>query len=198
MARTITGTILKPDGTAWAGGILKFQLIEAFETSTTVYPKYTHEEILDAQGEFTIDLEVPDTGTAWYYIRTPDSVVYDVQIGAGAATNLQTILTIATTTVVQNDLQTLIDANNVITMTDVSAAYDILSSDEGIFCTGTFTVTLPAATGSGKPYMIKSITATITLSAQAGETIDGSLTQTIYVLSWLTVVDHSTGVWYIV
>jgi hypothetical protein len=109
--RTVTGTILYPDGSPWASGIVHFSLMEPFSTSIEVFPAKDHTETLDAQGKFTIDLAVPDTGTAHYKIATPDGSSYDVYIASGAATDLQTLLTLASSPVSQTAAQTVIDAH---------------------------------------------------------------------------------------
>jgi hypothetical protein len=72
MTRTLTGTIYKPDGTAWAGGVVTIELLEGFTTSTEVYPPTSHAETLDSNGQFSTALGVPDTGTAHYKITKPN------------------------------------------------------------------------------------------------------------------------------
>lgn len=194
--RTVTGTCYHIDGTAWAAGVIKFSLLQPFETSTEVYPKETHSETLDASGAFSTELGVPDTGTAEYLIETPDNLGYVVYIADGAATTLQTLLTIAGTSVSQSDLQTLLDQYSVLAITNVTDTYAVLTTDDVIRADGTFTVTLPAATGTGAVYIVKNIgTGTITLAAQAGETIDGDASQTIIAEGWKTVLDAAAGVW---
>ncbi len=194
--RTVTGTIKHVDGIVWAGGIVKFQLLEPFETASEVQPEETHSETLDANGALTIALAVPDSGTASYLITLPDSNAYHVYLGAGAPTDLMTLITISSSEVAQDAVQTLIDANNVLGITNVTQAYTVLDTDDVVRCNGTFTVTLPAATGSGALYIIKNIdTGIITLDGNGTDTIDGSLTQTITSLCWLTVLDVASGKW---
>ena len=109
--RTVTGTVYKPDGTPWAEGYVKFELDKGFSTASLVVPEYEVSELLDALGQFSVSLEIPDTGTATYIVTLPDEKRYVVYLGAGADTDLQTILTISTTSVEQSDLQTLMDAH---------------------------------------------------------------------------------------
>ena len=197
--RTVTGTCYHADGTPWAAGVVKFSLLNPFETSTEVYPAETHSETLDAQGAFSITLGVPDTGTALYKIHTPDNLAYTVYLADGAATTLMSLLTLASTQVEQNAVQTLIDANNVLTITSTTAAYDVLDTDNVIRATGTFAVTLPAATGSGSVYIVKNVgVGVITLAAQAGETIDGAASVAIVALDWYTVLDAASTVWNVI
>jgi hypothetical protein len=194
--RTVTGTILHNDGSAWAGGVIRFILKHPFQTSTETYPIDTHEEILDTSGQFSITLGVPDTGTAEYYIIIPDGKKYKVNLEDGAATTLESLLTIAGSVIAQDAVQTLIDANNVLTITDVTSTYVVLDSNEWIRCDGTFTVTLPPATGSGQGFLIMNVGAgIITVDADGSETINGELTQTVIALDSLFVLDAAAGIW---
>ena len=196
MARTVTGQILYPDGTAWSGGIVKFQLVEGFETSTTVYPKKTHEETLDASGEFSIDLAVPDSGTAWYRITLPDYNVYDVYLEAGAATNLQTLITIASTAEDANDLQTMIDSNNVIKKTTITENTTLSTLYEYYGCIGTFTTTFPASTGSGDVFIIVNVGAgNITPVTTGGDTVNGTTPNVIPPMTIAYYIDAVAGNW---
>jgi hypothetical protein len=194
--RTITGTIRHNDDTPWAGGIVKFRLMEAFETATEVYPKETHAETLDAAGQFSITLAVPDTGTAHYFIITPDGAQYECYIEDGPPTDLMTLLLIAGSEVSQDAVQTLIDANNVMAITNVNTTYTVLDTDEWIRCDGTFTVTLPPATGSGECYVVMNVgTGIITVAGDGADTINGEATATINSLDSLLVVDVAANIW---
>lgn len=76
----------------------------------------------------------------------------------------------------------------------VTTAYSVLVTDYTIDCTtNTFTVTLPTAVGhTGQIYNIKnSGTGTITVATTSSQTIDGSLTQTLY--QWDNLQIQSTG-----
>lgn len=197
--RTVIGTCFHFDGTPWTGGIITFSLLEPFEISNGFYPKETHSLTLDANGAFSIALGVPDTGTAAYMIETPDHDMYKVHIAAGAPTTLQTLLTVAGSSVAQSDLQTLLDQYSVLAITNKTATYNIEDTDEVVRCDGTFTVTLPAATGSGAVYIVKNIgTGTITLAAQSGETIDGDASVAIVPTDWYTVIDAAPAVWNVI
>ena len=197
MTRTITGQVFRPDGTPWSGGVVKFELRTSFSTSTTVYPKYVHSETLDVNGEFNIDLAVPDTGAVLYKIILPDNLAYEVYLEAGAPTNLQTLITIATTASSPNDLQVLLDANNVLTITNVDDTYTVLSTDEYLRCNGTFEVTLPASTGSGDVYFIANIgTGTITPVVTGSDTINGTTPLVIPANTIAYYVDAEAGNWH--
>jgi hypothetical protein len=54
MTRAITGTLLHPDGSPWAGGIVTFTNEIPFVTTTEVYPSESHAETLDARGRFSM------------------------------------------------------------------------------------------------------------------------------------------------
>ena len=74
----------------------------------------------------------------------------------------------------------------------------ILSTDDVILCNGTFTITLPASTGSGKVYNVKNIgTGITTLEGNLSETIDGELNISLDQYEGVTIIDSGTGVWYI-
>ena len=109
--RIVTGTILHDDGSPWTGGIIKFELIRAFETSTEVYPVDIHSEILDVNGEFSVTLGVPETGTACYCIHMPDGNRYIIYLASGAATDLITLITIARSRVAQDAVLTLLNTH---------------------------------------------------------------------------------------
>lgn len=63
----------------------------------------------------------------------------------------------------------------------VTTTYSVTSSDDIVLCSGTFTVTLPAASSStNKVVYIKNISnGTVTVDGNSSETIDGSTTYTI-------------------
>lgn len=82
-----------------------------------------------------------------------------------------------------------------------TSTYTATTLDEVIICNKTtaMTINLPAATGSGQTYSVKSInTGAITVDANSSETIDGALTQVIYQWESITVVDYVTGAWIII
>ena len=61
------------------------------------------------------------------------------------------------------------------------------------------TLTLPAATGSGKAFTIKNIGAgNCTIDGNASETIDGETTQTLRQWAAVTIIDYASGAWVIV
>jgi hypothetical protein len=92
----------------------------------------------------------------------------------------------------------LIDSslNNILSITNVDDTYVVLDTDEWIRCDGTFTVTLPPATGSGRAIVIMNVGAgVITVDGDGAETINGAITQTVLSLIGLTVVDVGAGIW---
>ena len=84
----------------------------------------------------------------------------------------------------QSEVDTLLDAKEDAELTVVSktTTYTILSTDDVVLCTGTFTVTLPTAVGiAGKAYRVKNVsTGVVTLDGDGTETIDGESTLTLY------------------
>ena len=198
MARPITGTIYKPDGTAWASGEVRARLVEPFETSTRVYPKTEITITLDSNGEIPAltQLDTPDTGTAHYVITTPDNAQYTVYLATGAAVDLVTLLTIAGTAVAQDDLQTLLDAAAQVTTVEVSAEYTVLSTDEVIIGSGTFPVNIPAAGNSRPPFIVVNEgSGLLTATADGSDLINGASTLIIYPGQSKGFIDVRAGKW---
>ncbi len=66
----------------------------------------------------------------------------------------------------------------------------------GNHATTAFTITLPAATGSGQVLIISNINAAVvTVDGNASETINGSLTQTLNQWDSIMICEYGTGVW---
>lgn len=87
-----------------------------------------------------------------------------------------------------------------ISVQNLTAARTLIDTDNTVICDGTFTVTLPVASGvKGKVYFIKNVgMGTITVDADGSETIDGDTTVVMAVQyeSLLIVCDGSN--WHIV
>lgn len=67
-----------------------------------------------------------------------------------------------------------------------------------ILASGTFSVTLPKATGSGGLFYVKNIgVGTVTVDAGAGALIDAAQTKALAALDSLTIVDGDVTQWYI-
>jgi hypothetical protein len=82
-----------------------------------------------------------------------------------------------------------------------TADYVATDNDSVIVCnkTAAMTITLPAATGSGKWIAIKSInTGTVTIDGNGSDTIDGQATQTINQWDGMQIVDYAANAWTIV
>jgi hypothetical protein len=170
--------------------------MEAFETSTAVYPVKDHTETTDASGQFSTALGVPDTGTAHYRVRLPDNTDHEFYLEAGTAVDLVTLLTVAGTSAAPSALQTLLDAAEVFTIRSASITGDIVATDELVLASGTITLTLPAATGSGVGYAVKNTgTGTITVEGSSSETIDGSANVTLDANDSYVFIDSASGAW---
>lgn len=77
-----------------------------------------------------------------------------------------------------------------------SGDYTLTAADEVVVFTATATATLPAATGTGQTYRIcNQGSGTVTVDASGGETIKGTLTQSIYAGYDLIVTDYQSGSW---
>lgn len=195
--RVITGNILKPDGTPFVGkAAATFSLLAEVYSGGIVYPMDNIPVMTDAVGAFSVSLAVPDTGTAPYRITFADGYAADFNLAAGISVDLETLVTIATSAVLPSALQILLDAAAVLTFKTVTSTYVVLPTDVYIRCNGTFTVTLPPATGSALVYVIKNVgTGIITIDGDGADTIDGAATYFIYQNCTCVVIDVAAGVW---
>jgi hypothetical protein len=76
--------------------------------------------------------------------------------------------------------------------------YSVQLSDFTVICNNAtaITVSLPAATGTGRIIEIKNIgEGNTTIDGNSSETIDGDSTQTLYQWEGIKVVDYSAGAW---
>jgi len=109
--RTITGTIRKPDGTAWASATVTFNLKTSFATATdAAVPYKVVTATTDANGDFSAALEVPATNAWRYQCILPDAAVFFFNLGAGSATTLHALIADAnlSATVSPSDIATAI------------------------------------------------------------------------------------------
>lgn len=91
-------------------------------------------------------------------------------------------------------------------VTVVTETYSVLAGDAIVLVDstgGAFTVTLPAATGSGRILTFKKTDVAanaVTLDGAGAETIDGAATNTDIDAQWdtLTIVDGASGAWSII
>jgi hypothetical protein len=84
--------------------------------------------------------------------------------------------------------------------TETGASYSVAADDDVIYGNrGTAQAfTLPAATGSGKIYIIKQLGAgTVTISAAGGDTIDGDASQALSQWDAIMLQDGAANSWYI-
>jgi hypothetical protein len=70
-----------------------------------------------------------------------------------------------------------------------------LVTDEVIVATGTATITLPSATGTGQTYRIVCRAGTTTIDGAGADTVKGNLTQTLSANEDLIITDTATGIW---
>lgn len=82
----------------------------------------------------------------------------------------------------------------------VTSTAVMTTSDYLLRCNGTFNVTLPSTTGSGRPYYIKNIgTGTITVvPSGSGDLIDGQTSQTVRKSDCMCFTDGASGSWDII
>jgi len=190
--RTVTGTVLKPDGTAYTDWALTFRLVSDIISDGAVIPSYSVEIITDSSGNFITELVVPTNGTAHYIVKFKNLIVYEFNLSSGSSIGLNEIISIATVASDPNYITEL----TTLKITSINDDYVVLASDEYIRCDGTFTVTLPATTGSGDVYFIANVgTGTITVTTTDGDTINGTTPLTIPSNTIAYYVDAIIGNW---
>ena len=190
--RTVTGTVLKPDGTVYTDWALVFKLVSDIISDGAVIPSYSIEIITDSSGNFITELVVPTNGTAHYIVKFKNLIVYEFNLSAGSSIGLNEIISIAT---VASDPNYITELTS-LTITSVEDTYVELASDEYIRCDGTFTLTLPATTGSGDVYFIANVGAgTITVATTGGDTINGTTPLTVPANTIAYYVDAVAGNW---
>ena len=175
--RTVTGTIKKPNGTVYSGVILTFTLKDNIISSSIFVPKTSIQITTGTDGTFTVDLFVPDSGTAAYeLVSSVGGYQQPFNLGVGSSIALSDIISIPTVASDPNYITEL----TTLDIKSKTATYAILAGDEYIRCNGTFTVTLPAATGSGNAYIVANVgTGTITVATTGGDTVNGTTPLTI-------------------
>ena len=190
--RTVTGTVLKPDGTVYTDWAIRFTLLSEIISDGDLIPKNTIDITTDSNGDFFTTLIVPDSGTASYNLRFPTGYSYDFYLAAGSSIGLNEIISIAT---VASDPNYITELTS-LTITSATATYAITSADEYVRCDGTFTVTLPPATGSGDVYFIANVgTGTITIAVTGSDMVNGTTPLTIPTITNAYYVDAESGNW---
>lgn len=191
-SRTITGTILRPNGTVYTNAAVVFRLKDAIVSSNIVVPRYDVNIVTDISGDFTVALYVPDSGTSTYEFQLPDGTLQEFEFGAGSAT---TFADIFVWDIVAADPNS-VDQLTTLRVVSKTANYAILATDNVIRCDGTFTVTLPAATGSNAMYVIINHgTGTITPVMTGADTINGTTPLDIPAITNAWYLDGEAGNW---
>ena len=82
--RTLTGTIYRPSGAAWPSASLVFRLLRRFAVDDGIALPERVTATTASDGTFSVDLAVPDTGTAAYEFTAPagGSAVFYLESGA--------------------------------------------------------------------------------------------------------------------
>jgi hypothetical protein len=190
--RTITGIVRHADGSPWTGAEVSFDMIKAIKTASDFFPIDKVVAITKPDGSFTANIAVPGQ----YKIRTPDNESCSVYLEPGAQTDLQTLFISSTVVVDQNEIQTVIDAANLATIRTVTSTYQMVAGDQYVRGDGTFTITLPPATGSRKPYLVKNVgSGVITVDGSGSETIDGQASVVLPPNDRCAVMDSVAGKW---
>lgn len=191
--RTVTGTVLKPDGTAYTDWALTFRLVSDIISDGAVIPSYSVEIITDSSGNFITELVVPTNGTAHYIVKFKNLIVYEFNLSAGSSIGLNEIISIATVASNPNYITELTSLDIIYTDVDLQ----ITSAHEYVWSDGTVTITLPASTGSGDVYFIdNSGTGTITPATTGTDTVNSTTPLTIPTMTIAYYVDAEVGNWH--
>jgi hypothetical protein len=191
--RTVTGTVLKPDGTVYTNWAVKFTLLAEIISDGDLIPRNTVEITTDSNGDFSTTLAVPDSGTAYYRLGFQTGYSYDFNLASGSSIGLNEIISIPIVAVDPNYITELTSLK--ITYTDadleLTAAHEYVWSDE------TVTITLPASTGSGDVYFISNQgSGTITPAVTGSDTINGTTPLVIPANTIAYYVDAEVGNWH--
>lgn len=89
--RTVTSTILRSDGSAWNGAVVKFRLAaNAYTTSPPdTYPAQTVTAIANASGQISVTLAA-DLAVA-YVVTLPDGDTFNIFVPAGSPTTIEAL-----------------------------------------------------------------------------------------------------------
>lgn len=89
--RAITGTILRPDGTPWAGASVRFITTDdAYTVSpANTLPLYVVTAVTDEYGQFTVSL-VADLSVN-YKVTLPDRSSFEITVPSGSPTTLEAL-----------------------------------------------------------------------------------------------------------
>lgn len=91
-------------------------------------------------------------------------------------------------------------ASTALVVRSVTAAADVIASDDVVLADGTFSVTLPlAANNNGRPITIKNVgVGVVTVAASGSDTIDGASSYVLAVpYQSVTIVGATSGAWVI-
>ena len=193
LTRTITGTVLKPDATAYTDWALKFTLIAEIISGGAIVPSHTVDVTTETDGTFSTTLCVPDTGTAYYRVTFNTGYSYNFNLASGSSIGLNEIISIATVAS---------DPNYITELTSLAITYtaidlQITAAHEYIWSDGTVTITLPASTGSGDAYFIANQgIGTITPVVTGSDTINGTTPNVIPANTIAYYVDAEVGNWH--
>jgi len=192
--RTLTGTIKKPNGTVYSNAILTISLRTNIISSSIFIPKTNISVTTDLNGEFSVDLYVPDTGTAIYEISFSEGgyrLIFN--LGSGSPIDLSELFILDTISADPNYITELTSLD--ITYTDVDL--QITPAHEYVWSDGTVTITLPATTGKGDVYFVSNQgSGTITVAVTGSDTINGTTPLTIPANTVVFYVDAEVGNWH--
>lgn len=91
--RTITGTILRPDGTPWEAGTVRADLQRRIVADNGTVAQYQVSATTNGSGGFSLSLAVPVAGGASYCLTLPDGSTLYILLETGGAITLEDLVT---------------------------------------------------------------------------------------------------------
>jgi len=155
------------------------------------------EVTLDTNGQMSETISTPTTGTVYTQFSKPNGESFKTHLATGAPVDLVTLETLAGSAVDQDAVQTIIDANNILTPTNVTSwPYQMLSTDKYIRATGTGALTLVAQSMLIEPVIVNNIgTGLVTVTRAGSDLIGSTTTFPIYAGGCFVFIPGATGVW---
>lgn len=196
MSIVVYGTILNQDRVAVVGSVKITQEGVFVSENGIIVPK-TITKDLNESGYFSQELDTPISGTVLTMFELPTGHSYGVHLATGAATDLAELITSEGSAVAASDLQTLLQLAKQLTVTEVSTTHTLLSTEELVLGTGTWTLTPFAADGLKVPYAIANTgTGLITITRGGSDTINGSTASVVVYPGCVgSLISTAVGAW---
>jgi hypothetical protein len=88
LTRDVVGKVTHSNGKPWRGAVVRSQLVTVFATEDDTHPADPQEWEVDADGDFTAQVSLPETGTAQYTFTLPSNEVITAHIAYGDGSDI--------------------------------------------------------------------------------------------------------------